>query len=574
MYYYSPAGSSLDLGYTTSVSPTYHHSLVFDGTTGLAKNWTSGEPKHPIEVLMERGQKKWERMLRRQSKSLSEAVQTYRNRYHRDPPKGFEIWYQWARDHNVTFIDDYDQVFRDTHLFYALSPTEFRKRRDESVAESYPSNLHLGPNTPVKVDGGNPNFRGHALGELLQDLRHLLPDEVVLAGSTHDLGSTMMGDDQRQYLETKIAAGEYVDPHDEAFKRLEWNLRHGDRGQTGQASSCPEDSPAWIEDAKRYEREGGPIKGPAPPSFIFDQRMSDDFCYNPDLLKFHGGLSYHYPKGPKMRPMFHQSKYLSAPEFLLTPLDFYKDPADPRNRHLSLSWDEKTENRLQWRGMTTGDFYSVRNGYDWHNSHRIRLHRLTHDKDGDIGIYVKGRRTNTWEWQTWQKEMINKAYMDIGLVDGAHQCDKKDGSCDAINHEIDWMPRMDPEQAVKYKCEIDLFDGNGWSSRFQRLLLSGSVVLKSTIYAEWFSDWLVPWYHYVPVQVSYSELYVILSFFIGAPRTPSTGHDHLAEKIGNHGREFAQNFWRREDMQSYMFRLLLEYIRLGQDDRESWSYTA
>ena len=28
-------------------------------------------------------------------------------------------------------------------------------------------------------------------------------------------------------------------------------------------------------------------------------------------------------------------------------------------------------------------------------------------------------------------------------------------------------------------------DGNGWSSRFSRLLMSGSVVMKSTIYPEW-----------------------------------------------------------------------------------------
>ena len=42
----------------------------------------------------------------RQSKTLAEAVTTYRHRYHRDPPKGFDAWYNWARANNVTFIDD------------------------------------------------------------------------------------------------------------------------------------------------------------------------------------------------------------------------------------------------------------------------------------------------------------------------------------------------------------------------------------------------------------------------------------------------------------------------------------
>ena len=58
----SPAGHIAEL---ITGSPVKRHSLVFDEETGLAKDWVKGEPKHPIEVLMERGKKKWERMLRR-----------------------------------------------------------------------------------------------------------------------------------------------------------------------------------------------------------------------------------------------------------------------------------------------------------------------------------------------------------------------------------------------------------------------------------------------------------------------------------------------------------------------------
>lgn len=47
-------------------------------------------------------------------------------------------------------------------------------------------------------------------------------------------------------------------------------------------------------------------------------------------------------------------------------------------------------------------------------------------------------------------------------------------------------------------------DGNGWSSRFHRLLMSGAMVIKATIYQEWQSDLMIPWYHYV---VSYYSDY-------------------------------------------------------------------
>lgn len=83
---------------------------------------------------------------------------------------------------------------------------------------------------------------------------------------------------------------------------------------------------------------------------------------------------------------------------------------------------------------------------------------------------------------------------------------------------------------------------------------------------------MIPWYHYVvsvecvnkddnspqPIQPTYSELYLVLSFFIGVPGSPSTGNDDLAREIAENGRKFAVEHWRWEDMQSYMFRLLLE----------------
>ena len=45
----------------------------------------------------------------------------------------------------------------------------------------------------------------------------------------------------------------------------------------------------------------------------------------------------------------------------------------------------------------------------------------------------------------------------------------------------------------KYKYLMDV-DGMGYSGRFLSFLASDSVPLKSTVYQEYFSDWLVPWY--------------------------------------------------------------------------------
>ncbi|KAF8593064.1 hypothetical protein BDV93DRAFT_461866, partial [Ceratobasidium sp. AG-I] len=97
---------------------------------------------------------------------------------------------------------------------------------------------------------------------------------------------------------------------------------------------------------------------------------------------------------------------------------------------------------------------------------------------------------------------------------------------------------------------------------------SPSVIFKMTVFPEWNADWLVPYYHYVPIQTDYSDLYDSLAFFMGAPGGTS-GHDAIAEKIGAHAREFSVRHWRFEDMQVYVYRLMLEYARVISEDREA-----
>jgi hypothetical protein len=63
-----------------------------------------------------------------QSKTLAEAVEEYRRRYKRDPPKGFDKWYQFATGHNAVMIDEYDQLFNDLEPFWHLSGKEVRMR--------------------------------------------------------------------------------------------------------------------------------------------------------------------------------------------------------------------------------------------------------------------------------------------------------------------------------------------------------------------------------------------------------------------------------------------------------------
>lgn len=66
-HYYSPSG----------------HVVIADGEDG----------EHPIPQLLLLGEKRWEDMLARQSRTLEEAVLEYQRRYARNPPRGFDKWY-------------------------------------------------------------------------------------------------------------------------------------------------------------------------------------------------------------------------------------------------------------------------------------------------------------------------------------------------------------------------------------------------------------------------------------------------------------------------------------------------
>ncbi|TXT06117.1 hypothetical protein VHUM_03590 [Vanrija humicola] len=297
-----------------------------------------------------------------------------------------------------------------------------------------------------------------------------------------------------------------------------------------------------------------------------------DYCNYPQLLKLHGAYTFPFRRGAQLRPLLHLSKLYQNGDLMITPLEAFVNHTSFWGIEQTATWEEKTIDKLFWRGSTTGDAYTQpKNGrpnFDWRLSHRPRLHFLANRKDGDSNIWVE--RDKQLYHETWSNDELNQNYFDISLAGRPHQCDN-DGTCEEMAKEIRFAGRVEPEEAIKYKYVIDV-DGNGWSSRYHRLLASGSVVLKSTIYPEWNSDWLTPWVHYVPVQIDYSDLYDIMSFFVGPPDAPGKGNDDLAREIAANARKFTTEMWRWEDMQAYMFRFLLEYSRVASNDRDGYVY--
>lgn len=75
--------------------------------TSLKSGLASSEDQlHPITALIRDAETKWHALLKRQSRTLEEAVEEYERRYKRPPPLGFDAWWEFATDNSVVLVDE------------------------------------------------------------------------------------------------------------------------------------------------------------------------------------------------------------------------------------------------------------------------------------------------------------------------------------------------------------------------------------------------------------------------------------------------------------------------------------
>jgi hypothetical protein len=95
---------------------------------------TSSAPKpveHPIPRLMLAAHRKHKGMIGSQSKTLREAVKEYERRYGRQPPRGFDEWFEFVKENGVKIVDEYDGMVGDLEPFWGLEGQEMRRRAEQ-----------------------------------------------------------------------------------------------------------------------------------------------------------------------------------------------------------------------------------------------------------------------------------------------------------------------------------------------------------------------------------------------------------------------------------------------------------
>ncbi|KIJ36259.1 glycosyltransferase family 90 protein [Sphaerobolus stellatus SS14] len=196
-------------------------------------------------------------------------------------------------------------------------------------------------------------------------------------------------------------------------------------------------------------------------TFIYNHRLAMLPCNHRTHLIYNGFFSqYHYPHQFGPSPAHHLS-----PTFAICVSPLNSDLLAVAPEHFTpvikndVVWGDKWDERLLWRGSNTG--YLFEDGLEWNSSQRVRLVELGTRRGGEVRVLLpKGENKPVGHGETVKRAMINAAYLDVAFVGKPIQCKE--------------------------------VDGNGWSARFKRLITSNSVIFKSTLFPEWYSERNMP----------------------------------------------------------------------------------
>ncbi|BGP55808.1 hypothetical protein JCM8202_005626 [Rhodotorula sphaerocarpa] len=512
---------------------------------------------HPIHYLIREGKKAWKAKVARQSKTLHEAVAEYERRYWRRPPKGFDQWFEFAKENDFVMVDEFDAMMEKVLPFLAVKPSTLAKRhvmiqfdKDFWIQDKTFTLELKGHGEVAELHGPMRDVNGRAdqMRELLRRVSKFLPDmNITFTG--HDVPwVTMSGETRAKHMEAardgRVLPDEVSGDYDDDWK---WD---------GWARICPPDSPIrkYAGFDERIAKKQV-YKPPKQRSFIRQHPQAMDLCYHPENQLLHGFAAWPGPRPGILYPLFVSTSTSLHSDMLISPVDQWDSqiPNDPK-------WEDKEFNKVVWRGTTTGADLTIPHMRKW--SQRPRLCKLPFTT-GTVELpfapddepHVPGP-VSTFSTRA---QALAKHWFDFKFLGEAKQCGNPE-MCSDFEKDFLWDDWMDPVKQAEYKYVIDV-DGNGWSGRFHRLMLSNSMVLKSTIFPEWYQDMIQPWVHYVPIQVDFSDLWTTMAFFAG-DNFGHGAHDDLAKEIAMAGKEWAEKHWRWVDMEVYMYRLLLEYARM------------
>ena len=566
------------------------------------------EPPSLIELAVTQASA-WEKQASL-SQSFDEAVSEYWQRYRRPPPPGFDAWYRYATARNSVVIDNYDGLYDDLKAYWRISPTEIRLRTGQLISDTWNDVSEIRIRNG-KADLG-PNFKPthrwmlDAILSMIKDFSLFLPD-MDLAFNLHDEPRVAVPYQKIQQMEKYSSKSKLSDDGSNiqhqwtAHRDLQWDplaetqpirlFSDVPRINSFSAATiaCPPSSAArtssiWDPRTLCTSCFAPHSIGP----FLSNWTLAASPCHQPDLRNLHG--FYLSPAAFKtsqtLLPVFSQSKVAGFADILYPSPWNYIDKAvyAPDNTtHPDPLFTEK-ENTLFWRGGTSE---GVSRFGTWKGMARQRLvHLADHPNSATSPLLVlhptkPGKYTFTT--QSSLSPSTPSLPLNISIVSEIVRGWDNDAAAQtaefALSHPVDFQHHW------QYRYLFDT-DGAGFSGRFLPFLQSRSLPFRAGIFRTWYDSRLTAWRHFVPVDIRLHGLMATVEYFTGRGEAAGSGSGGgtrvgrgavegdvaSGERIAEAGREWAAKALRKEDMEIYMFRLLLEWGRITDDRRDELGY--
>ncbi|KAK7052965.1 hypothetical protein VNI00_004285 [Paramarasmius palmivorus] len=603
-------------------SQNYYHAGVPSQSDVPTSSWTSmfssekkqPEIQHPIPKLMDEAEMEFRRKMERQSKTLKDAVEEYKRRYKMPPPRDFDLWWQFAKDNDVVMVDEYDGLMRDLEPFYQLPGEEIRRRTVGSLPSINIVRVRDGGATVVNLNEGfrdsEVSARAKGFRSMLSRFVHTLPD-IDFPINTKAEGRVIIPWEHHAYPNmTNQNSSEGIDALLGGPFIADWR---GD-GNVWDAwrRTCEPNSVArrlfssvrnvFAHQPHNFLRPSSSTPSSSDFAFVKNTSYSIDFCQQPHAHFTQGHFFSDWRTIPALYPVFSPARARGFMDIKI-PSHYYWGSTkrytygwDPVNLQLKdvddmeVPWEDKVD-KIFWRGATTGGGSNPRGFTPQYQRHRFLRMSSLDGKDNTTRTVVFADPPDSENYVAAKVNIgeLNEAIMDTAFVK-ATSPETYPGGLKALMKDHRFGDSVPLGRHWAYKYLLDL-DGMSYSGRFLAFLASDSVPIKNTVYEEFFSDWIQPWVHFVPLSTTYKEIYNLYAYFSGAPEpalksanstemllSPEERSHRVfdgqnrARRIARAGKQWKKTIGRTVDMEVYVYRLALEYARLWADDREEWSY--
>lgn len=230
-----------------------------------------------------------------------------------------------------------------------------------------------------------------------------------------------------------------------------------------------------------------------------------DFCASPHAHNQQGHFFSDWRTIGALYPVFSPAKangfldiripshyyFGSTPQYTYgwDPVNLELKDVDP----MEVPWNDKVDT-VFWRGATTGGGNHPPGFTPQYHRHRFVRMASETSKVTKVVTFPYPPSSEAPKWVSVEVPVgeLNEDALDAAFVK-VTAADSYPGGLQALKKDHRFSDSVPLGAHWGYKYLLDL-DGMSYSGRFLAFLASDSVPIKATVYREFFSDWIQPWY--------------------------------------------------------------------------------